>query len=61
MIVCVEYEREPDPGDAVDIRILTKDGVEKQTLLLRSDSNVCKRNNSLTTIVILWSTLPTLS
>lgn len=37
MTVCVEYEREKDTGDAVDIRILTKDGVEKQTLLLRSD------------------------
>ena len=37
MIVCVECEREKETGDAVDIRILTKDGVEKQTLLLRSD------------------------
>lgn len=37
MIVYIEYEREKDTGDAVDIRILTKDGVEKQTLLLRSD------------------------
>ena len=37
MIVCVEYERDKDTGDAVDIRILMKDGVEKQTLLLRSD------------------------
>lgn len=37
MIVYVECEREKDTGDAVDIRILTKDGVEKQTLLLRSD------------------------
>lgn len=37
LVECVECEREKDTGDAVDIRILTKEGVERQTLLLRSD------------------------